>query len=50
MRSMKDPSNQLRPASTMSYEDLPGLKTLMTGDEKHELASRVHARRSLGPV
>ena len=23
----------------MSYEDLPGLLTLMTGDEKHELAS-----------
>ena len=23
----------------MSYEDLPHLKTLMTGDEKHELAS-----------
>ena len=23
----------------MSYEDLPGLRTLMTGDEKHELAS-----------
>ena len=39
MRPMKDPSNQLRPGSTMSYEDLPGLKTLMTGDEKHELAS-----------
>ena len=23
----------------MSYEDLPDLRTLMTGDEKHEIAS-----------
>ncbi len=39
MRTAKtrpDPSPQ---ASTKSYEDLPGLLTLMTGDEKHELAS-----------
>ena len=27
------------PASKLSYEDLPHLNTLMTGDEKHELAS-----------
>lgn len=26
-------------ASMMTYDDLPALKTLMTGDEKHELAS-----------
>ena len=36
---MKDLSNQPQSTSTMSYKDLLGLKTLMTGDEKHELAS-----------
>ena len=39
MRPIKDLPNHPRPASTMSYADLLGLKTLMTGDEKHELAS-----------
>ena len=28
-----------RPSLPMSYEDLPRLKTMMTGDEKHEMAS-----------
>ena len=31
--------NEPTSATMMSYEDLPGLRTLMTGDEKHELAS-----------
>ena len=39
MRPAKLHPSQPTPASMMSYEDLPGLKTLMTGDEKHELAS-----------
>ena len=38
MRPVKFHPNQSTP-SKMSYEDLPRLKTLMTGDEKHELAS-----------
>ena len=31
--------NEPTSAPMMSYEDLPGLRTLMTGDEKHDLAS-----------
>ena len=39
MRPMKLHPNQPTLASMILYEDLPGLKTLMAGDEKHELAS-----------
>ena len=39
MRLMKLPLGERTPASVMSYEDLPGLLTLMTGDEKHDLSS-----------
>ena len=39
MRPEKFLRNQPTPTLMMSYEDLPGLNTLMTGDEKHELAS-----------
>ena len=39
MRPAEPHRNQQTPVPTMSYEDLPGLLTLMTGDEKHELAS-----------
>ena len=39
MRPEKLHPNPPTLASMMSFEDLPALKTLMTGDEKHELAS-----------
>ena len=39
MRPERHHPNQPMPASMLSYEDLPHLNTLMTGDEKHELAS-----------
>ena len=39
MSPAKPHRNQQTPVPTMSYEDLPDLLTLMTGDEKHELAS-----------
>ena len=39
MRPEKLHPNQPKLASKMPYENLPHLKTLMTGDEKHELAS-----------
>ena len=38
MRPVKFHPNQAA-LSMMSYEDLPRLRTLMTGDEKHEIAS-----------
>ena len=38
MRPVKFHPSQATP-SMLSYEDLPRLRTLMTGDEKHELAS-----------
>ena len=39
MRPVDLHPNQPTLAPMMSYEDLLGLKTLMAGDEKHELAS-----------
>ena len=39
MRQSTFPSHDRPTARTMAYDDLPALKTLTTGDEKHTLAS-----------
>ena len=43
MRPVKLLTNQSTLAPMMSYEDMSSLETLMSGDEKHQLAADLDA-------